>query len=121
MLNNDSIEYVFIDKVITIMKDRNLSRADLARQLGVSSASISKLLTKPPNISINRMLKIAEVLECKLDISLTKKEELLSIEDVEAFIKASEAPFVPNERMVRAMKLYNETVRNEELIINEKL
>ncbi|OQY38033.1 MAG: hypothetical protein B6226_04205 [Candidatus Cloacimonetes bacterium 4572_65] len=59
----------FYHLVITKMERDNISRADLARDLGKSRAAISQMFNKTPNISIKKMIEIAEAIG--LDINLT--------------------------------------------------
>ncbi|MCD4819542.1 MAG: helix-turn-helix domain-containing protein [Candidatus Cloacimonetes bacterium] len=59
----------FYHMVITKMEDDGITRADLARNLGKSRAAISQMFNKTPNISIKKMIEIADAVN--LEINLT--------------------------------------------------
>ena len=59
----------FYHMVIVKMEEDNITRADLARNLGKSRAAISQMFNKTPNISIKKMIEIADAVN--LDINLT--------------------------------------------------
>ena len=60
----------FTEKVVVAMERAGMSRADLARQLGVSKAFISKLLNGNPNLTVKTMVALAKALGCSLELSL---------------------------------------------------
>ena len=51
------------------MEEQGITQADLARKLGKSRSAISQLLNKTPNISVIRMVEIADAVG--LEFSLT--------------------------------------------------
>lgn len=59
----------FYHLVLTKMEENNISRADLARKLGKSRSAISQMFNKTPNISVKKMIEIADAVN--LDINLT--------------------------------------------------
>jgi len=59
----------FYHMVIIKMEEDNITRADLARNLGKSRAAISQMFNKTPNISIKKMIEIADAVS--LEINLT--------------------------------------------------
>ncbi len=59
----------FYHMVIIKMEEDNITRADLARNLGKSRAAISQMFNKTPNISIKKMIEIADAVN--LEINLT--------------------------------------------------
>ncbi|MFO7896518.1 MAG: helix-turn-helix transcriptional regulator [Candidatus Cloacimonadales bacterium] len=59
----------FYHLVLTKMEQDNITRADLARKLGKSRASISQMFNKTPNISIKKMIEISDAVD--LEINLT--------------------------------------------------
>lgn len=59
----------FYHMVITKMEEDGITRADLARNLGKSRAAISQIFNKTPNISIKKMIEIADAVN--LEINLT--------------------------------------------------
>ncbi len=60
----------FTEKMIRTMKDRHISRADLARRLGVSKAFITKLLNGNANLTIKTMVAIAGAIGCELNFDI---------------------------------------------------
>ncbi|MCK4529716.1 MAG: helix-turn-helix transcriptional regulator [Candidatus Marinimicrobia bacterium] len=63
------IIFEFYHHVLTRMEEQDITQADLARKLGKSRSAISQLLNKTPNISVIRMVEIAEAVG--LEFSLT--------------------------------------------------
>lgn len=59
----------FYHMVIIKMEEDDITRADLARNLGKSRAAISQMFNKTPNISIKKMIEIADAVN--LEINLT--------------------------------------------------
>jgi len=70
------LEGVLIDiaeRVCERMEEQNISRADLAKKLGVSRAFVTKLLNGNPNMTVKTLLLLARALDCELDISFPPK------------------------------------------------
>lgn len=63
----------FTEKIVIKMKELDLSRAELARRLGVSKAFVTKLLNGNPNLTIKTMMSIADVLDCDLNLDIYPK------------------------------------------------
>jgi transcriptional regulator with XRE-family HTH domain len=63
----------FTEKIAQKMEEKNISRAELARRLGVSRAFVTKLLNGNPNLTIKTMMSIADVLGCDLNIDIYPK------------------------------------------------
>lgn len=63
------------ENIIKLMEMENISRKELADKLGVSKPSISKLLNDGSNISIKRLLLIAETLNSEFSVKLEHKSE----------------------------------------------
>jgi len=63
----------FTEKIVQKMEEENISRAELARRLGVSRAFVTKLLNGNPNLTIKTMMSIADVLGCDLNIDIYPK------------------------------------------------
>lgn len=67
------LELNITQKILDLMEIKNITRSDLAEKLNVSKASISKLLNQGSNITVKRLLKIAEVLEYDLTVDLQER------------------------------------------------
>ncbi len=64
------LELKITERIIARMEERRMNRADLARELGISKAAVSKFLNNGSNITVKTLLKISEVLDCELKIRL---------------------------------------------------
>src|SRR6266567_7758115 len=60
----------FTEKVVAAMRERDMSRVELAQRLGVSKAFVTKLLNGNPNLTIRTMVSLADALECNLLIDI---------------------------------------------------
>jgi len=60
----------FTEQVVLFMEKQEMSRADLAKRLGVSKAFVTKLLNGNPNLTIKTMVNIAKTLGCELSIDI---------------------------------------------------
>jgi len=58
------------EKIQEVMHNRGINRIDLAKKMGVNRASISQFLNEGSNITIKRLLKIAEALDCTVNIKI---------------------------------------------------
>lgn len=54
------------EKFIAKMEELKISRAELAKRLGVSKAFITKVLNGNPNMTIKTIISIALALDCQL-------------------------------------------------------
>jgi len=61
---------IFTEQVVASMEAQGISRAELAKRLGVSKAFITKLLNGNPNLTIKTMVSLAKTLDCDLSIDL---------------------------------------------------
>jgi len=67
----------FYHGILTYMDEKGITRADLARKLGKSRASVSKMFNKTPNLTIKKMTEIADAvgIEVKIQIKDFKKNK----------------------------------------------
>jgi transcriptional regulator with XRE-family HTH domain len=54
------------EKIVIKMEELNITRAELARRLGVTKPFITKLLNGNHNLTVKTMVSIAKALECEL-------------------------------------------------------
>lgn len=66
--------YEFYHHVLTYMEEKNITRADLAKKLGKSRAAITQMFNKNPNISVLKMVEIADAIG--MDIVITSRDQL---------------------------------------------
>ena len=67
----------FYHLVLTRMEAKRISRSDLSRQLNRSKASVSQMFNKSPNISVMKMVEIAEAVGMELDIVDKEQQRVL--------------------------------------------
>lgn len=79
-LQNLSIELT--ENVLKIMENKGINRNDLAKKLGVSRASVTQFFNEGSNITIKRLLKISEALDCEIQINLSPKANTHKIRNV---------------------------------------
>lgn len=72
-----SIEYKFesaaldvTEQIADCMRERDLSRAQLARLLGVSPPMVTKMLNGTANFTLRSLVNIGDVLGCDLSVRL---------------------------------------------------
>lgn len=65
----------FYHLVLTYMEREQISKADLARRLGKSRAAITQMFHKTPNITIKKMVEIADAIGLDLHISASRVQE----------------------------------------------
>lgn len=73
----DDVEFIteeliieLTEKIVSRMEKINLSRAELAKRLGVSKAFVTKVLNGNPNLTLKTIVSISKALDCKVDIDL---------------------------------------------------
>ncbi len=60
--------YDFYHIILTCMENKNISRSDLSKKLGKSRAAISKMLNKTPNITVKKMVQLADAVGVDLKL-----------------------------------------------------
>jgi len=60
--------------ILTYMEENNISKADLARSLKKSRAAVSQMFNKTPNITIKKMVEIADAIG--VDFTLIPEYEI---------------------------------------------
>ena len=61
----------FAEEVARRIKSKGISRAQLARDMGVSRAYITRILDAPPNLTLQSIAKIAQALGMKPELRLS--------------------------------------------------
>ena len=67
----------FIRQLEVKMENRNITRAELARQMGVSRAAVSRIFTGSPNLTILTMAALADALNCELVLDVRRRRPSL--------------------------------------------
>jgi transcriptional regulator with XRE-family HTH domain len=60
--------------------DRDMNRTDLARELGVSSPMVTKILSGRSNFTLKTLVTLADVLDLEFDPVLRKRDYMVSID-----------------------------------------
>lgn len=66
--------YNFLGRVIDRRKELGLSQRELAERLGTHQSAISRLESGEHNISLGKLIEIAEALHADLDLRLLPRE-----------------------------------------------
>jgi transcriptional regulator with XRE-family HTH domain len=85
----------FTEDLALWMERRGWSRADLAREMGVSQAYITKILKGNANFTLASMTKIARVLGARLDVRLLPADAPYPVRE------ENEAPSPPSPEAAR--------------------
>ena len=74
---SDNFDYLYEGALIDVMEqihermaEKNLSRTQFAQKLGCSNAYITKLLNGGENLTLKKLVQIAQVLDCSFDVAL---------------------------------------------------
>ncbi|MFP4474907.1 MAG: helix-turn-helix domain-containing protein [Desulfatibacillaceae bacterium] len=70
-----ALEHEVTEQLWIAMEARGMSKADLAEKLGVSRASVTMLFRDGSNLTLKRMLHIADALDCEVDIRIRPREQ----------------------------------------------
>lgn len=71
------------EQIVSIMKELNVNRTELARRLGVSKAFITKFLNGNTNITLKTMASLARSLGCNVNINICSKDvQLIGLYEV---------------------------------------
>lgn len=80
-----------VDKIDSILKERNMSRRQLAKLAGIPTSSLQSAMERGKNISVDMLYKIADALNVPI-VSLLDEINLKK-EDIEPYIVEIETPF----------------------------
>lgn len=67
----------FYHLVLTYMEKKKISKSDLAQRLGKSRSAITQMFNKTPNISIKKMVEIADAIGIEISI-YSKQVQMIS-------------------------------------------
>ena len=74
----EGIAIAIMEDALKIMKNKGLSRSDLANLMGVKRAHVSRLFNAPPNLTLRSIARLAIALGAKPHLCLDVKSEGLS-------------------------------------------
>lgn len=69
----EGLELHFTEKILAIMKERGMSRSELAKKMGTSNAYISKLFKNGSNLTLKSMLALVEAIDCFIKLDVVEK------------------------------------------------
>jgi len=69
----ETLSLEITEKILEIMENKGMNRNDLAKKMGVSRASVTQFLNEGSNITIKRLLRISDALDCDIDIQIVEK------------------------------------------------
>jgi transcriptional regulator with XRE-family HTH domain len=58
----EGLSIVIIENALKVMNEKGISRADLAREMGVPKSQISRIFNAPPNLTLLSIARIAVAL-----------------------------------------------------------
>jgi transcriptional regulator with XRE-family HTH domain len=59
-----------------MMKERKVTRAELARRMKVSRSEVTQMLQSSRNLTVAKMVQIADAIGCRLEIRIKSSEVL---------------------------------------------
>jgi len=108
MINN------FYHLILTEMEKKGIKQVDLAKRLNVSPAAVSKLLNKTPNISLKKMVELAEAVGLDIQLKtvnkIMDKFKMFSLKD---YIPEKELDLFCKKHKIKSLSLFGSAVRNE--------
>jgi DNA-binding Xre family transcriptional regulator len=74
----EGLEIVILEKIAEVMGKKRISKSDLAQKLGVTKQAITNLFKNGSNITLKRLLSIANVLDCEVEINIIENNNYIS-------------------------------------------
>jgi transcriptional regulator with XRE-family HTH domain len=71
----EGLELEITEKILELMDKRKFSKSVLAKKLNVSKSAITNLLNNGSNMTLKRLLTIADALNCVFEVKLVMAEE----------------------------------------------
>lgn len=69
----EKLKIKIMEDFLEVMERKNVSRSELAKRLGCSNAYITKLLQGTQNLTLQKLVEIALVLDCDLSVAFTPR------------------------------------------------
>ena len=89
------------ERIIKVLKERNMTQAEFAKQVGIATSTISEWKKKKTNPTVEKIMDICNVLQITPEQLLTGK----GIEDEEEIAAASpESKFTPGDDIIGKRK-----------------
>lgn len=66
----EGLEIDVLEKIAEVMENKGISKTALAQKLGVTKQAITNLFINGSNITLKRLLSIADALDCNVEINI---------------------------------------------------
>ena len=86
------VEYFLTEDIAALMQEKKVTRAELARRMGISRAAVTAFLRDGSNLTLRRMLRIADALGAELTVKIGGKEAVEAANKADAPLMAQEKP-----------------------------
>jgi plasmid maintenance system antidote protein VapI len=71
---SDLLKMQVTEQILEIMREKNISRTDLARSLGCSKAFVTKLFSGTANVTIETMARMALAVDSEVHIQVSTRK-----------------------------------------------
>ena len=93
----DYTKGMIVEDLLVQMEKKVLTQTDLANKIGKSRQYVSKILNEKGNFTVDSLAKLSVALDCKLNISISGKDEYISIGEGELSDKVANILPFPNK------------------------
>ena len=109
-----SIIHHFYNLILSEMEKKGIRQVDLAKKLNISPAAVSKLLNKTPNISLKKMVELADSVGLNIELkTATNKAEKPQMYSIKDYITEKELDKFCKKHKIKSLSLFGSAVRNE--------
>ncbi len=70
------LEFELTENIASLMLERGINKAELARRLGTSRAAVTMFLRDGSNLTLKRMLRVADALDAELAVRIAPRETM---------------------------------------------
>ncbi|MCK5761138.1 MAG: nucleotidyltransferase domain-containing protein [Candidatus Delongbacteria bacterium] len=104
----------FYNLILSEMKGKGIRQIDIAEKLGISKAAVSKMLNNTPNITIKKMVELAEAVGLDLKLrSIKKKINKIKMFKLTDHIPKKELRILCTKYHIKSLSLFGSAVRDE--------
>ena len=69
----------FMEQVLGLMKEQEMSQKDLAQEMGVSPPYMSRLFSAPPNLTLRSLVQLKLALSAEMTLGIYRKEPMAGL------------------------------------------
>ncbi|MDA3885040.1 MAG: nucleotidyltransferase domain-containing protein [Candidatus Delongbacteria bacterium] len=107
----------FYHMILTEMEEKSITRAEIAKRLGKSKASVSKMLNNTPNITVKKMVELADCVGIDLKLITNKlekkKKNKIKMFSLKDHIPEKELNAFCKKYKIKSLSLFGSAIRNE--------